>query len=192
MNMLLKTVVAGAAVALAAMAAACNADSATLVGDTIHAYVVYSVGSFVDDLGTVTAPGGELFGVVRLPCCYAGSLQVTGDQLTVTAGPAGIIWLPAAFDGMQFVDESGGPTITGLTLDAASTANGVGSAIPSWTAHSFAVNFQGEAWGEGQTAVFDIRFGGVPEPATWVGLIVGVAMIGFAARRRRAGMAFAV
>jgi hypothetical protein len=32
---------------------------------------------------------------------------------------------------------------------------------------------------------------GVPEPATWAMLILGVAMIGFAARRRSEGMAFA-
>jgi hypothetical protein len=33
--------------------------------------------------------------------------------------------------------------------------------------------------------------GGVPEPATWAMLILGVAMIGFAARRRNAGVALA-
>jgi hypothetical protein len=34
--------------------------------------------------------------------------------------------------------------------------------------------------------------GAVPEPATWLMLIMGVAMIGFAARRQSAGMAVAV
>lgn len=33
--------------------------------------------------------------------------------------------------------------------------------------------------------------GGVPEPATWAMLIVGVAMVGFAARRRNVGLALA-
>ena len=33
--------------------------------------------------------------------------------------------------------------------------------------------------------------GSVPEPATWTMLILGVAMVGFAARRRREGTAFA-
>lgn len=38
---------------------------------------------------------------------------------------------------------------------------------------------------------FSVLAGGVPEPSTWTMLIVGVAMIGFAARRRPAGAALA-
>lgn len=45
------------------------------------------------------------------------------------------------------------------------------------------------AGGGGGSFVFE---GTVPEPATWAMLILGVAMIGFATRRRREGVAVAV
>jgi len=161
------------AMALGCVSAAGTANAATLAGDTIHAYYIYPTdGSVYDDLGTFTAPGGGAI--------YVETYQVTGNQLIVTADSGGVDWLSATFNGLKFVDESGGPTITGLTLDGASNANGDGGAIASWTPHSFEVNLQGEAWGPSQQAIFDIHFGagGVPEPATWAMMLLGVGMIG--------------
>jgi hypothetical protein len=43
----------------------------------------------------------------------------------------------------------------------------------------------------GEVVALGAPFGGVPEPSTWAMLIAGVAMIGFAARRRTAGLALA-
>ena len=177
--MKLNSMLAGAALALATAAGAAGAQAATLAGDTIHAYYIYpNDGAVLNDLGTFTAPGG---GHV-----YIESYQVTGNQLIVTADPNGVYWTNANYNGLKFVDESGGPTITGLTLDGASTANGVAGAVASWTANSFEVNFAGEQWGGGQQAIFDIQFGGgVPEPASWGLMLAGFFGLGAMLRARK-------
>lgn len=52
---------------------------------------------------------------------------------------------------------------------------------------SYSLDIQGNGAG-GFPAGFGVRLdGAVPEPATWAMLILGVAMLGFAARRRNAG-----
>lgn len=46
-------------------------------------------------------------------------------------------------------------------------------------------------FGDFGSLAYSAAFAGVPEPATWAMLILGVAMVGFAARRRTAAMALA-
>lgn len=53
------------------------------------------------------------------------------------------------------------------------------------------VNWPGGEVGPGTLAADFTFSGAVPEPTTWAMLIIGLAMIGFAARRRNAGVAVA-
>jgi hypothetical protein len=52
------------------------------------------------------------------------------------------------------------------------------------------LNFGALASSTASTGAFDL-LSAVPEPATWTMTILGLGMVGFAARRRREGMAIA-
>jgi len=125
---------------------------ADMVGDTIHAFYIFpTAGTVHNDLGTFTAPGGgSIFKV---------SYSVTGTQISVTAPDdrTGIMWS----NGLEFVDESRDPGIIGITLDSATTAP-VSIADATLTPNSVSFNFQGQTWGPGQTAVFDLQFAASP------------------------------
>jgi len=182
-----RAIFAGAVLATAAMSTASSAlAAADLTGDTLHGYYIFpNDGAVQADLGTFAAPGGGHI--------YFESYQVTGDQLIVTADATGVFWLPLPYNGLQFVDETaGGPVITGVTLNPASTAHDLGTSVASWTDHSFEVNLHNEHWGPNETAIFDIRFAqpngggsGAPEPTTWAMMVAGFAGLGAALRRRR-------
>ena len=175
-----KFVMATAALGFIAFAVPANA-TASLAGDTIHAYYIYPTsGSVLNDLGTFTAPGGGHI--------YVESYSVSGNQVIITADPSGTSWVVATYNGLQFVDQSANPGITGLFLDPASNANGVSASDASFTSNSMSFNFAGQSWGAGQSAIFDIGFGSagpVPEPATWAMMLLGFGMAGFGLRSRR-------
>jgi hypothetical protein len=70
-------------------------------------------------------------------------------------------------------------------------------AVADLSINNFALSLSGltapytAAGGDFQASVTGTFAGAVPEPATWAVLIAGFGMIGFAARRRRKGMAIA-
>jgi hypothetical protein len=186
--MTIRTLLAAAGAAALTLAATGAAQAANLLGDTLHAYYVYpDDGALLEDLGTFTVTGGGHI--------FSEGYEVTADQLIVTVDPTGVFWLPANFNGLQFVDETAsGPVITGLTLNAGATtaAAAAAGALASWTDHSFEVNFQNEQWGPNEKAVFDIQFGAggkggstVPEPAAWAMLITGLFGAGSVLRAQR-------
>jgi hypothetical protein len=78
-------------------------------------------------------------------------------------------FLPA-FNGFEFVDVSKNTGITGITLNSATTAAGVSGADATFTSNSIFLNFQGETWGAGTSAVFDLQFSTVPGPVAGAGL----------------------
>lgn len=171
----------------AALTLAGQANAATLLGDTIHAYYIYpTVNNVLNDLGTFAASGGGHI--------YVESYQVTGTQVIITADAGGTGWGGGvSFNGLKFVDETQNPGIVGLVLNAASTANGVSQSNASFTSNSMSFNFQGQSWGGGQTAIFDIQFAnaGVPEPASWAMMLAGFGLLGGALRTTRRKIAFA-
>ncbi len=145
------------------------------------------------DLGPITAnvdgsDGGSIncTSPSNLTCV---TFEVTNNQIILTAGPQGVVWTPGAFNGLKFLDGSHDPHITSVTLDGMSTAGGAATDDSTFTSNSVFLNFgEGETWQAGQQAIFDLTFApfGVPEPGTWGLMLLGVAGIGFAARRRAA------
>lgn len=89
-------------------------------------------------------------------------------------------------DTIDWTDSTGAQSIT-IPVDYYSGGMAfVGFKDAGQSITSVTVNSPGDIIG-----VDDVLYagGGVPEPATWAMLILGVAMIGFAARRRNAGIA---
>jgi hypothetical protein len=168
-----------AAVGAAALAGTSTASAASLLGDTIHGYYEYPTQSTVyQDLGTFSAPGGgPLFGDL--------SYEVSGNQVSITLANNDTFWTPATFNGFTFVDISSDPDITGITLDPSTTANGASASDASFTFNSMSFNFQGQRWSIGQSAVFDLTFGGVPEPSTWAIMLFGFFGLGAILRSAR-------
>jgi hypothetical protein len=79
--------------------------------------------------------------------------------------------------------------IAGITLNPATTAAGVSGADATFTSNSIFLNFQGETWGMGTSAVFDLRFNTVPSPIIGTGLpgliLASGGLLGW--RRRQEG-----
>jgi len=152
------------------------ATASSLAGDTIQADYIYpTAGNVYNNLGTFTAPGGGHI--------YVESYSVTGSQITVTADPSGVYWLSASDNGLEFIDLSRNPDISGVTLDAATNAVGVTISDASFTSNSVNLNFENQTWGGNQVAVFDLQFGATPLPSTWTMLVAGFLGLGFLAYR---------
>lgn len=123
----------------------------------------------------------------------------SGRFTTVAGAPSGITSITGKFDGF---------TITGLS-PYASADNVLQAATPfatysgiSFTANAVNYNLYGNGggfltnsvtdpggYGTGSLALTSLNVAAVPEPATWGLMITGVAMTGFAMRRRRVTVA---
>ena len=175
----MKTLFTTVAATAALFAVAHSASAAGLSGDTIGAQYFYPDSATVfQDLGSFVAPGGgNLSGNI--------DYSVTDDQVIFTNVTGGTSpFQIASFNGFKFTDLTRDPHITGVTLDASTTANGVSASDASWTSNQLSFNFEGEVWQDRQQAVFDISFA-VPEPATWAIMLVGLGATGAALRSRR-------
>jgi hypothetical protein len=119
---------------------------------------------------------------------FDGSLDVTDTQ---------IIWTPSedaiygggAFNGFKL--DFSGVTITGVTLDGATTLTPVGF---SFTADEVLLNLAGLTGFTGEQTILDVTAtaSGVPEPSTWAMLLLGFGGLGYAGFRRARGSAASV
>jgi hypothetical protein len=105
------------------------------------------------------------------PATYPAT-SANGETVGLQKGPT--IDLPTGY-------KSGTPlgTSTAVFGGASLTNEGIAPGTYVWT------------WGQGADADSLTINAGVPEPATWAMMILGVAMIGFALRRRSVGPALA-
>lgn len=209
----MKTSILGAiAGVLLASAVAAPASSATLLGQTINADITIT-GS--DDHGaytidvlngpiTIGASGYSIdvpvfkqlteggFSTVSNQINGNVAVNITGDTVAVTMnGQVQPFELESVLSGISgpIASDTDSATglISGVNLDLSS----------SFTSSSldFATYYLGYQTGtsvtQTETLTFGTAVGGVPEPATWAMLILGVAMVGFAARRRSLGAALA-
>ena len=130
---------------------------------------------------------------------YSVTLDTTAKTLTLTG-------LQIGNYESAFIDISGitGQTITGLTavgpnnlFDPNAYGNGFASDVPtpatSFTANSLRIEWTSIGSASGQFAfsddgssVFSYATAGVPEPATWALMILGMGAVGGAMRRRTA------
>jgi PEP-CTERM motif len=168
----------GCATAVATLYLSGMAHAAGFDGDTIHAFYIFPhAGTIFEDLGTFAAPGG---GEVS-----SQTYGVSESTITVAA-EGGTTWAFAAFNGLEFLDVTRDPHITGISLDPATNAAGVTISDASFTSDSVSLNFQGQIWGDDSSAVFDVSFGSpVPEASTWAMMLVGLGGLGFARLRSR-------
>jgi len=161
----LLTVVSALALGVGGFGAPAHAD---LLGDTIHAFRLFpDAGTVFLDLGTFTVPGG---GCANCTSFGGVAFNVTGTQITFTLQGITSTFQPASFNGFEFVDVSKNTGITGITLNSATTAAVVSGADATFTSNSIFLNFQGENWGAGTSAVFDLQFAVVPGPIVGAGL----------------------
>lgn len=133
--------------------------------------------TLVVDLGSdrsVDYAGFVYNGQDRIPTSFEVLTSTDGIHFTTVAGPSATTYygLPGLYD----TEYSFVPTHARY-VEYDFGANSIGTGCP------------GCGGGLGQGAgIYSLDIQAVPEPATWAMLILGVAMIGFAARRRSAGV----
>ncbi len=92
---------------------------------------------------------------------------------------------PKTFDGVVLTDDA--VNITGISLNSTSTNIPYSVTDISFDSHNVEVNFPFPpftALGAGATVSVDLTTSSIPEPSTWAMMLLGMAGLGFAARRR--------
>jgi hypothetical protein len=117
----------------------------------------------------------------------ANSIRIT-HNLTST-------WNSAAFNGIVFTDLNGTiPSITGVTLNAATNMVGLDASRISFDANTVRINWQGLPFTTSTVVVLDLSFAAAPAPAAaiptlseWrlIALMLMVAAAGMVLARRR-------
>lgn len=167
------------AAALASTAIASPAMAGTLIGTPVTASLLYP--------DTATTYAGPVTSVVTgavefAPGAFApaaGSIDVGANSISYFTNQ-NAQYSGASFNGYRL--DFTGRTITSLSLNGASTLTPVSY---SFSGSSVFFNLSGEQVQNGDVALFDVGVAAVPEPATWMMLIAGFAMMGYGLRKRR-------
>jgi PEP-CTERM motif len=175
-------------------------SAATLIGDVIAgSYDFPCVGctltggfSYFFNPFVVTGPAAQTTLFLGNPVFYsAWNVYFTGNSLTLTMAPApetNVSYIPDPFSGPVFTVLSGNSfgSITGVHENnpACVPCTPVTAFI---SGDSLYVNWQGAGGALGATIEVDFSVGGpvstVPEPSTWILMLTGVALLGFAGYR---------
>jgi hypothetical protein len=197
----MKSLVAGLAAVCAAAAFAAPAEAAYVVNIEQVGSSVIATGSgsldltalsksavqdpddFIDPSDGILAIGDETVSVGKLlgyrgisgPASFGSGGGASG---LISGGTGSDVWVQAQgnrlFVSPDYVSGTPLGTSTAIFTDSTFASRGVTPGTYVWT------------WGTGADAdSFTLNIGGVPEPATWAMLILGVAMVGLTARRRR-------
>ncbi|HEX4739824.1 MAG TPA: PEPxxWA-CTERM sorting domain-containing protein [Caulobacteraceae bacterium] len=168
--------------ALAASLAAGSAFAAGFTGDTVDgAYHFPDTSTVVLDGGGAVAPTSFFFST-GLPNTTA---TVGATQITLSFDAGGGTFNPASFSGVVITDLTEAD-ITGVTLDPSTSVPGFTASDLSFTSDSVSLNLQGLGVpSANDIVVADVSFGGVPEPASWALMLLGVGAVGGALRLSR-------
>jgi hypothetical protein len=167
------TIVAAAMAAAVSLGGA-TAQAAIAIGDTIDITYHFPDSSTVyQDNQTTFAGDGT-----TLPIIYTGTATFDSNLITLTQN-AGWSYTPAAFNGVQLSDLTNPGAFAGWGVRPSSTMTGFSE---SASGGSLYVNWEGVTTFDGATVVLGP---GVPEPATWAMMLLGVGAIGAVARRQR-------
>lgn len=156
------------------------AARADLLGNSVNVTYAYPTSTTVyDNLGDYTVPsGGALAGIA--------SFVINPDQIDVSS-EAKQIFNASSFNGFEFTDLSTDPDITGVTIDAASSADMEGAGI-TFTSDEVFVNLEGLSVNASDTLVLDLSFAPAasvtPEPASIALLASGLLGVAGTMRRR--------
>lgn len=165
----------------AALALAGPAAAADLLGSQVTAQLFYpnlaTPDSPVAGPVTVVDPGVE-FPPNSIIAGRNFGFDITGNQIKYIPDENSSYGV-AAFNGFVLTF-TGAPAITSVTYDAGDS-NFAATGI-SFTSNSVSLNYSGASPTVDSLSVFDIGFAGVPEPATWAMMILGVGLIGAALR----------
>ncbi len=140
---------------------------------------------------TFAAPGNAVFGNYFTVAVSGSKITYTFDSDTIWSTSAASLNSGGLYidNGSLISNVSGLGPITSVSLDPTSMlgSSGFGAANITFNTGAVAVSWGGFTFAQGNTVVLDVNVTGgtVPEPATWALMIGGLAMTGFAVRRRR-------
>ena len=201
--MRLKSLVIGIAAPLAFAVFSPVIARADLIGSEVTAVLLYpnqttfcnSPGLCSGPIGPVSVTSGVEFPAGNLAgnLAFDGSLDVSGTQIIWTATVA-TSYGAAAFNGFN-LEFTGAPTITNVTLNAASTILPVPFSGPpvssasgiAFNANNVLFNVAGDSVSVGQKLILDVETSpsAVPEPTSGIYLGAGVLVVAFLRRKFR-------
>jgi hypothetical protein len=174
---------AGAALAAALATATTGAYASTLIGDSVHAEYLYpDTNTLYADLGTaVVGAGSPTYANVNGGNVL--NIDITGSQIVFSWFGAGAS-SAGTFDGVEFTDTT--HPFTNAVLDGVTNTPGILASAVTLVGGSIFVDLNNGVYSPEQNITVDVNgVGGVPEPATWAMLLLGMGGVGAAMRSRR-------
>ncbi len=169
------------------LSAAVGAHAATLIGDTVQAVYLYpDTSSVYADLGAAVV-GGSSPTFANVNNASVLNIDITGDQIVFNWIGAGASFL-APFDGVRFTDTT--HPFTNAVLDGLTNTPGIVPGEVTLVGGSIFVDLNNAVYSPGQNITIDVNGpvrggGGVPEPAAWALMLIGLGGVGAMVRRGR-------
>jgi hypothetical protein len=153
------------------------AEATTLTGDSIQVYRLYpDIATVYDTLGPVTDPDTANGGGFHV--------LVTANQITFTPYFGSSSFGPAtSFNGFEILDLTNDPHITGVSVNAASTASLATISDFSFTSNAVFIDFKDRT--VVGTAIYDLTFAATPLPGALPLFTAGLGALGFFGWRKK-------